>query len=62
MVRDSSNRIVHVDETTARWSSLWEGRQWYDQIPWLPGTPGRYSFTVYVNTQRVGTINFTLVS
>lgn len=62
VVRDSSGGIVNVQQTEAAWSSLWEGRQWYEKIPWLPDTPGSYSFTVYVNSQRVGTINFTMVS
>ena len=61
VVRDSAGNIVHTDRVQAAWNSLWNNRQWYDQIPWLPETPGKYSFTVYLNGQRIGTINFTLI-
>ena len=61
VIRDNSGNIVHTDRVTAAWNSLWNNRQWYDQIPWLPETPGKYSFTVYLNGQRIGTINFTLI-
>jgi hypothetical protein len=62
VVRDNSGNVLHTDRVTAAWNSLWQGRQWYDQIPWLPETAGRYSFTTYINGQRVGTINFTILS
>ena len=62
VVRDNSGNVLHTDRVTAAWNSLWQGRQWYDQIPWLPETAGRYSFTTYINGQRVGTINFTILA
>lgn len=27
---------------------------------WLPDTPGYYTFSVFVNSQRLGSISFTL--
>lgn len=62
VIRDGSGRLVHVEERDAVWNTLWDGRQWMEQIPWLPETPGSYSFTVLVNGKRMGTINFTLIS
>ena len=60
VVRDNGGNIIHSERKTAAWNSLWTGRQWFDQIPWLPETPAKYSFTVYLNGLRVGTINFTI--
>lgn len=60
VIRDSSNRIVSVTEKTAEWNSLWHGDKWYDQIPWIPADPGEYSFSAYINSQRMTTISFTV--
>ena len=60
LIRNEKDEIIHVDEERAAWNSLWKGRQWMDQIPWLPEEPGSYSFTVLVNGLRMGTINFTI--
>ncbi|MBR4700314.1 MAG: protein kinase [Oscillospiraceae bacterium] len=62
VIRDGSDRLVHVEERTAEWNSLWDGKQWMEEIPWLPETPGSYSFTVLVNGKRMGTINFSIVN
>ena len=62
MIRDGSDRLVHIEERTAEWNSLWDGKQWMEEIPWLPETPGSYSFTVLVNGKRLGTINFSIVN
>ena len=60
VVRDASGQIVHVDREHLVWNTMWEGKTWMGQIPWLPETAGSYSFTIYINSQRVGTINFSM--
>ena len=62
VVRDAnSNRVVNVQQEKQSWNTLWQGSRWFGQIPWLPETPGSYNFSVFVNSQRMGTIPFTLI-
>ncbi len=57
----ATNEVVNILQEKAVWNSLWTGNRWYGQIPWIPETPGGYSFSIYIDSQRVGTIPFTLV-
>ncbi len=58
----NTGAVVNVQQEKLVWNELWNGgNRWMGQIPWLPETPGAYTFTVYLNSQRVGTIRFTLV-
>ncbi len=62
VVRDAkSDRVVNVTQEKAVWNELWKGDRWFGQIPWLPETAGSYTFSVFVNSQRMGTIPFTLI-
>jgi hypothetical protein len=56
-----TDRVVHYDTETRVWNSLWDGARWMGQIPWKPETPGSYTFSIYLNGQRLGTIGFTLL-
>ena len=61
VVRDArTDRVVNVVQEKAVWNSLWNGSRWFGQIPWLPEETGSYTFSVFVNSQRMGTIPFTL--
>lgn len=63
VVRDAdTNVVLNLLEEKAAWNSLWNGgNRWMGQIPWLPETPGSYTFTIFVNGQRIGSIPFTLI-
>lgn len=62
VVRDAANdKVVNLQTETAVWNDLWDGNKWAGQIPWLPETPGAYTFTVFINSQRLGSIGFTLI-
>ncbi|MBR6376517.1 MAG: protein kinase [Oscillospiraceae bacterium] len=56
-----TDRVVHYDTEARSWNSLWNGARWMGQIPWKPATPGEYTFSIYLNGQRLGTIGFTLL-
>ena len=56
-----SDKVVHYDTEARSWNSLWNGARWMGQIPWKPSTPGEYTFSIYLNGQRLGTIGFTLL-
>ena len=64
VVRNTKTDVIltAVQEQVA-WNSLWESNHFVGDLreEWLPDTAGSYSFTVYVNSQRMGTINFTLI-
>ena len=55
--------VVGVVQEKRIWNEMWNGgNRWMGQIPWLPETPGDYIFTIFINSQRVGKINFELKS
>ena len=60
VVRDANDQIVHVDREHLVWNEMWQDSAWMGRIPWLPETAGAYSFTIYINSQRVGTISFSM--
>ena len=63
VIRDTAaGKDVHVTQEKLVWNELWDGDRWSGQIPWLPETPGSYSFSIFVDSLRMGTIGFTLVS
>ena len=54
--------VAGVVQEKLIWNQMWNGgNRWMGQIPWLPTTPGAYTFTIFINSQRLGTINFTLI-
>ena len=53
--------VVDIQQEKLVWNTLWEGNRWFGQIPWLPAAPGAYSFSIYLDSQRLGTIPFTLI-
>ena len=54
--------VAGVVQEKLIWNQMWNGgNRWMGQIPWLPETPGAYTFTIFLNSQRLGTINFTLI-
>ena len=58
----STEAVVNVQQAKLVWNDMWNGgNRWMGQIPWLPETPGSYTFTVMINSQHVGKIGFTLV-
>ena len=61
VVQKASGETVNVRTEKLIWNEMWRNGRWYGQIPWLPEEPGSYSFSVYVNSQRMGSIPFTLV-
>lgn len=61
VIQDSAGATVNVQQEKLVWNEMWDGNRWSGRIPWLPETPGSYSFSVFVNSQRMGTIPFTLV-
>ena len=64
VVRDArTEEILSLAQEQAAWNSLWENDHFVGDLrnEWLPQTPGAYSFTVYVNSQRMGTINFSII-
>ena len=64
VVRDAkTDKLLSVAQDQAAWNSLWESDHFVGDLraQWLPQTPGSYAFTVYVNSQRMGTINFTII-
>ncbi len=58
-----TDEVLTAVQEQVPWNSLWERDHFVGELrqEWLPGTAGSYSFTVYVNSQRLGTINFTLI-
>jgi len=62
VVREAATeKVVNLQTETLVWNEMWDGNKWAGQIPWLPETPGSYTFSVYLNGQRLGTIPFTLL-
>ena len=61
VIQKASGETVNVQSEKLIWNEMWNNGRWYGQIPWLPEEPGSYSFSVYVNSQRMGSIPFTLV-
>ena len=59
--KPDSGQVVNVQQEKLVWNTMWQNGQWFGQIPWLPETPGAYSFTIYINSLRLGTIGFTLI-
>ena len=57
----ATEKVVNLQTETLVWNEMWDGNKWAAQIPWLPETPGSYTFSVYLNGQRLGTIPFTLI-
>ncbi|MBR3077573.1 MAG: protein kinase [Oscillospiraceae bacterium] len=53
--------VVDLQQEKLVWDTLWDGNRWFGQIPWLPNVPGAYSFSIYLDSQRLGTIPFTLI-
>lgn len=63
VVRDAgTGEVVTVVQEVRPWNTLWESNHFVGDLSreWLPDTPGSYTFTIYVNSQRFGTIGFTL--
>ena len=56
-----TDEVVSVEQAKLVWNEMWDGDRWAAELPALPETPGAYYFTVYVNSQRMGTIRFTIV-
>ena len=57
-----TGKVAGVVQEKLIWNQMWNGgNRWMGQIPWLPETPGAYTFTIFLNSQRLGTINFTLI-
>ena len=61
VIQKADGETVNVQSEKLIWNEMWNNGRWYGQIPWLPEEPGSYSFSVYVNSQRMGSIPFTLV-
>ena len=61
VVRDTEENILHVTEEIVPWNSLWQGKKWNADVPWFPEENGSYTFTVYINGRRLGTIAFRMV-
>ena len=64
VVRDGkTGEPCSVFQEQVPWNSLWDGKHFVGDLrqDWLPSVPGGYSFAVYVNSQRMGSINFTLL-
>ena len=65
VVRDAKTReILSAAQEQLPWNSLWEKGRFVGDLrqEWLPDAPGSYTFAVYVNGQRLGGINFTLLA
>jgi serine/threonine protein kinase len=61
VIRDgATNAALHADQAKLVWNEMWDGNRWCGELPWLPETPGSYIFAIYINSQRVGAIGFTL--
>ncbi|MBQ1410677.1 MAG: protein kinase [Oscillospiraceae bacterium] len=63
VVRDGeTDEIVSVAQEERPWNTLWEDDHFVGDFrqEWFPQTPGYYSFSIYVNSKRLGTIGFTL--
>ena len=60
VVRDSRDEIVHAEAETLVWNEMWDGSRWIGTIPWLPAEIGRYSFSIYINSELMGTIPFSM--
>ena len=63
VVRDAeTGALISVAQEERPWNTLWEGNHFVGDLrqDWFPQTPGSYTFSVYVNSQRLGTIGFTL--
>ena len=63
VVRDAgTGELVSVAQEERPWNTLWESNHFVGDLrqEWLPQTPGSYTFSVYVNSQRLGTIGFKL--
>ncbi len=62
VVRDAAtDKVLNLQTETLIWNEMWDGNKWAGQIPWLPETPGSYTFSAYLNGQRLGTIPFTII-
>ena len=58
-----TEEVVTAVQEQVPWNSLWERDHFVGDLreDWLPGTAGSYSFSIYVNSQRLGMIPFTLL-
>jgi serine/threonine protein kinase len=64
VVRDAkTHEILSAAQEQVSWNSLWDKGRFVGDLrqEWLPDEPGSYTFAVYVNSQRLGGINFTLL-
>ena len=61
-VYDGYGQLVTVAQEERPWNTLWEDNHFVGDLrqEWLPDTPGYYTFSVFVNSQRLGSISFTL--
>ena len=61
-VYDGYGELVTVAQEERPWNTLWEDNHFVGDLrqEWLPDTPGYYTFSVFVNSQRLGSISFTL--
>lgn len=62
LVHKASGELVDVHQDSLVWNEMWNNGRWAGQVPWLPEEPGSYTFSVYVKSQRIGTIPFTLLA
>ena len=54
--------VVDIQQEKLVWNAMWQDNRWFGRIPWLPDVPGAYSFSIYLDSQRLGTIPFTLIN
>ena len=59
----ATGKAVSVFQEQIPWNALWNGRYFVGDLEasWLPAAPGAYTFTIFINSQRIGTIGFTLI-
>lgn len=60
--RTDTGAVVDIQQEKLVWNAMWQGNRWFGRIPWLPDVPGGYSFSIYLDSQRLGTIPFTLIA
>ena len=63
VIRDGdTDELLSVAQDQLSWNDMWESDHFVGDLrqAWLPKEPGYYAFSIYVNSQRLGTIRFTL--
>ena len=62
VIYDKNNNIVSEDRDTAVWNDMWKwnGHSWFSNLPSLPDVPGSYRVEIFLNSQRLARIHFTV--